>query len=415
MRHLFFNLLLFLSAISAAAQGLTIERCYELSEAHYPTAAERGLIARSAEYSLKNAVQGYLPSLSLSAKATYQSDVTSIPAAMAPQGYKGLTRDQYQITAEANQAIWDGGVVRAQKLGIKSGEIADQRNLDVELYALRERVAGLFFGILLLDAQIEQNTLYIAELERNVEKVRQYINSGVGTSTDLDAVQVEIYSAWQKMAELESTSKAYRSMLSAFTATKVETLKNPEAPTTIDTTINRPEVLYFNAERARVDAQRKSIIAQSMPRIGLFVQGAYGNPGLNMLDGGFTPYAIGGVKVTWNATSLYSQKNDLAKLEIKKSTIEAREQAFLFNTSLTVTEQNAAIEKAEKQMEQDSKIIAMRENIYRAALASLEGGTMSTLDMMREATALETARVAKLIHSIEFLQSHYMLKNTTNN
>lgn len=52
--------------------------------------------------------KGYLPQFALSAKASYQSDVTEIPVKLPGVDLKGLSKDQYQVMLELQQKIWDG-------------------------------------------------------------------------------------------------------------------------------------------------------------------------------------------------------------------------------------------------------------------------------------------------------------------
>ena len=44
--------------------------------------------------------------------------------------------------------------------------------------------------------------------------------------------------------------------------------------------------------------QEKALNVRHLPQFGLYVQGAYGNPGLNMLKNEFSPYYIAGVRTT---------------------------------------------------------------------------------------------------------------------
>ena len=59
------------------------------------------------------------------------------------------------------------------------------------MYALTDRVNQLFFGILLLDEQLKQNSLLQEDLGRIHKQVADYIANGIATPSDLDAVSVE--------------------------------------------------------------------------------------------------------------------------------------------------------------------------------------------------------------------------------
>ena len=201
--------------LPAQAQ-LTIDACQQKAQANYPLVAQYGLIRQSEQYDLENADKGYLPQLSLSAKASYQTDVTKIPFSLPGIDIPTLSKDQYQVVAEVNQVIWDGGNIRAKKQNVKASAEVDLQQQQVDMYAIRERVNSLFFGILLTEEQLELNRLYDEELERNYRKISNFIENGVANQADLDAVQVEQLSNRQQRVSLEATNRAYRQMLGAF-------------------------------------------------------------------------------------------------------------------------------------------------------------------------------------------------------
>ena len=172
--------------LPAQAQ-LTIDACQQKAQANYPLVAQYGLIRQSEQYDLENANKGYLPQLSLSAKASYQTDVTKIPFSLPGIDIPTLSKDQYQVVAEVNQVIWDGGNIRAKKQNVKASAEVDLQQQQVDMYAIRERVNSLFFGILLTEEQLELNRLYDEELERNYRKISSFIENGVANQADLDA------------------------------------------------------------------------------------------------------------------------------------------------------------------------------------------------------------------------------------
>ncbi|MDD4032709.1 MAG: TolC family protein, partial [Bacteroidales bacterium] len=116
---------------------LTLEACQEKARLNYPLIKQYGLIEEAEEYNLSNASRGYLPQISLSAKVTYQSEVTEIPVSMP--GVEGLNKGQYQAVAEVNQILWDGGVIQAQKKLTKTSTEVDKQKTEVDLFALRDR------------------------------------------------------------------------------------------------------------------------------------------------------------------------------------------------------------------------------------------------------------------------------------
>lgn len=118
---------------------------------------------------------------------------------------------------EVQQTLWDGGDIRSRKRLTRAASEVELEKQHVDMYALTDRVNQLFFGILLLDEQLKQNSLLQEDLGRTHKQVADYIANGIATPSDLDAVSVEQLNTRQHRVELETTRRAYLSMLAAFT------------------------------------------------------------------------------------------------------------------------------------------------------------------------------------------------------
>lgn len=406
-------LLLFLP-VFAFGQGLTLENCQEKAKANYPLVKQYGLIEQTNQYNISNANKGYLPQLSLSARATYQSDVISINL-----NGKQLNqdKDQYQAMLEASQLIWDGGIISAQKKITKASTDVDKQKLEVDLFNLNERVNQLFFGILLLDEQIKQTVTLQDELDVNYKRVLSYKQNGVANQSDLDAIKVEQINANQRATELKSTQKAYKLMLGALIGTPIkEKLVKPEISLTVldDSTNNRPELKLFDAQNSLFESQKSLLHAGNLPKIGLFGQLGYGKPGLNMLNNGFSDFYLGGIRLSWNFSGLYTQKDNIEKLELNKKMVDAQKETFLFNIDLKNKQQQTEIEKLQNTLSNDDEIIRLRGNIKKASTAKLENGTLTVTDLIRDINAENIAKQTKSLHEIQLLMTIYQLKNNIN-
>lgn len=428
-KQILFALLTFACQFSLHGQILTIETCQEKSRANYPLVNQYGLIDQTAQYTISNANKGYLPQVSLSARATYQSDVTEIPPSLGaaiskmtgkPFSFPSLSKDQYQAVVEANQVIWDGGVISAQKQITHAGTEVEKKKLDVDLYALNERVNQLFFGILLLNEQLKQNNILQSELQTNYDRVKAYVQNGVANQTDLDALRVEQLNANQRETEIKCTRKSYWVVLSAFTGLKIDENTELSKPVIMLNVLNnainhRPELGLFEAQNKLYESQKTLLNAGNLPKIGAFLQGGYGKPGLNMFTDTFSPFYMGGLRISWNFSGLYSQKNTISKLEINKKTVDIQKETFLFNTDLKTKQQNAEIEKLQASILTDEEIIRLRGNIKKSATVKVENGTLSVTDLIREINAENQAKQLKSLHEIQLITNIYQLKNNTNN
>jgi len=405
---------------------LSIEACYEKARANYPLIRQYGLIEQARDYNLSNAAKALLPQIQLSARASYQSDVTKIPIdfsqmpipQLAEMKIPEMSRDQYGATIEVSQTLWDGGVVEAKRKIIKANADAEKADLEVSLYAVKERVNQLFFGILMCDALLEQNRLFQDELQQNLDRVTAYVKSGIAGQADIDIVKVEQLKAKQGFTQITHSRKAYLQMLAAFIGENLDehtSLHKPNATFAHATDIFRPELSYFDNKLSSLSASQTEIKADLMPKFGLFLTGGYGRPGLNMLKDGFSAYYIGGVRLSWNMSALYTFKNRQNLLNSNRNAIAIQRETFLFNTSLNKSSKENEIDKYREILKSDEEIIKLRNSVKRATESKVANGTANVTDLMREITAEALTRQDKILHEIEMLQAIYNLKYIVNN
>jgi len=393
----------------------SIEICQKKARENFPMIVQYGLIESSKDFKIENANKNYLPQVSFSVKATYQSEVTQIPVAMP--GVTPLSKDQYNAIVQIEQNIWDGGLTVSQKESTKAQTNLEKSKLDVDIYALRERVNQLFFGIILLNEQLVQIGILKNDLRRSYDQVNAFIANGIANQSDIDAIKVEQINTLQKETEILSNKEAFISMLSAMIGEKIKTEAILEKPRdlTYSNENKRPELAFFNSQSAFYDSQAGLIAAKNRMKLGAFVQAGYGKPGLNMLKNEFSPYYIAGVRLVWNLGGLYTQKNEIKMIDINKSIIESQKAIFLYNTNLKSTQQEVAIKKTKSLMERDDELISLRESIKKAAEIKLENGTISVSELLREINLLDIVRNNRARHEIELMMAIYDYRNTINN
>ena len=415
-----------LQGIAKGQEKITLAQCYEWARANYPQIRQYGLIGQTEQYNLSNAVKGWLPQVTVNAKATYQSDVTKLPfdadklsAVMPGLEIPALSKDQYQVVAELNQNIWDGGTIHSTRQLTKAQAAADREQLESDLYTLNDRVNQLYFGCLLQEELIRQNALLQKELQINIDRITAMMDNGVANQSDRESMEVELLNARQKEIELKASRVAFGRMLSALIGKpydKDRILVVPSIPgDPLSGDINRPELRALDAKSYLLEVQNKQITSGLMPRLGAFVQGGYGRPGLNMLEDDFNPFYIAGVRLSWNMGKLYTLKNDRRKVTTARQQVEVQRETFLFNTSLELMQQNTEIQKISDLMKADDEIIRLRTSIKNAAEVKLANGVISVTDLIREINAEDLAKQAAAAHRIQHLNAVYNYMYTTNN
>ena len=413
---------LYLNAFVSVSQAqpvnqITLNECYLMAEHNYPLVKQRELILKTSEYTIENIQKGYLPQLNINSQATYQSAVTQIPLKLPGVNISDISKDQYKLYVELNQVLYDGGIIDQQKQLQKANEATERQKLEAELYKLKERINQLFFGILLIDGQLKQNSFLIKDLQLGLNKIQAAINNGTALKSNANVLKADLLKSTQRNIELMATRKAYTNMLSFFINKDLneKTLLVKPQPTTISQEINRPELSIYIEQNKIIDVQNSQLTARALPKLNLFFQGGVGRPALNLLNNDFDPYYIGGVRFTWSPSILYTLKKDRVLLAINKRNIDIQKETFLFNTRLVIKQQNGEINKYQELLDTDDEIISLRQQVKTASLAQLTYGVISANDYLREANAEDQARQNKILHEIQLLMSQYNQQTTTGN
>ena len=426
MKKLFLGLMMLPLMVTAQ----TLEECQQAAERNYPLIRQYGLIEKTTELTVANIQKGWLPQVSASAQATYQSDVVAFPEQMQAiyqqlgLNMKGLTKDQYSVGIDVSQTIYDGGAISSQKaVAREQGKVQAAQN-EVNIYNVRKRVNEMYFSLLMLDEQILLNHDLQELFRGNEQKLGSMVKRGTAAESDLQNVKAERLNVVQQATSLESQKRMLQRMLSTFCGIEVKEVAKPALQASTLTSpqreaVARPEMRLFDAQLNLADAQEKALNSALMPKLGLFAQGFYGYPGLNMFEDmmrrDWSLNGIIGARLTWNIGALYTRKNDKAKLQLQRDMTESNREVFLFNNNLEQIQQNEDIARFQKLMADDEEIITLRSAVRKAAESKLSHGIIDVNDLVREINAENAARVQQSMHEIEMLKQIYDNKFTTNN
>lgn len=409
-------------------QAQTLEECQRAAEQNYPLIRQYDLIEKTTNLTVANIQKGWLPQVSASAQATYQSDVVAFPDEFK-QLYqqmgldmKGLTKDQYRVAIDVNQTIYDGGAISSQKaIAREQGKVQAAQN-EVNLYNVRKRVNEMYFSLLMLDEEIVLNRDLQELLAGNERKLQAMVKGGTASESDWQSVKAERLNVVQQATSLESQKRMLTVMLSTFCGIEVKNVQKPVAKaedSRLTADNHRPELRVLDAQIGLLQAQEKALNAAIMPKLGVFAQGYYGYPGLNMFEDmmshDWSLNGIIGARLTWNIGALYTRKNNKAKLQLQRDLTETSREVFLFNNNLEQIQQNEEIIRYKKLMADDEEIIALRSAVRKASESKLSHGIIDVNDLVREINQENAARVQHSIHEIEMLKQIYDNKFTTNN
>jgi len=380
---------------------ITLDYCLEKTELNHPRAGNSDNISGIASNRIQNARNMNLPQMELNGKASYQSDVISIdipfPGFIAPVS----PRDQYKVSLDITQSIYDGGYSKNRQNAELLTEELDKSQLEMDIRTTKMQVKDLFYSILLLQKNLEITDISISQLNENRAVIETGIKNGTLLKTDLDLLDVEIIKIKQSKSELENARIAGLQILSRRTGEEIgpESVLQPTAyePVKSDS-IQRMEQLFFDLQSRQLEQNKALLKTRTMPKLYAFGQFGYGNPALNMLKDQFETYYIVGAGLKWTIWDWKSNSRDREVLGLQQSIVQSRKDQFESEINTALISQKARIKNHEENLTAFENILERRSRISDNAKTQLGQGVIKTLDYI---TVLNQETLARIQYESE--------------
>ena len=418
------TIILLLAAIHLSAQKtLTIDQCYTLARNNYPLLKQRDLIQKTKDYTVQNAWRGYIPQLIVSGQATYQSETTNFKdvfgnsSIQLPIQFPVYSKDQYRLTGEVNQTIFDGEASKFKKENALTQAAISEQSLEVNLYALRDRVDQVYFGVLLIDQQLLLNSIQQNDIQNGIDKTTALVNNGTAYRSSVDELKAQLMQIQQSKVELNNSRTSFMRVLGLLINQPLDettVLESPKTPT-LSSDIKRPELTLYDLQKKTYDVQSKQLETGLMPLINAYFDGSYGRPTLNTVSNEFGPYWIAGIKFNWSLTALYTWKNNRHIYSLNQNDLDIQKETFLYNTKISMAQEDQDIRKYNELVANDQKIVDLRVSVKTASDAQLQNGIITGHDYITQVDAEAQARLNLVLHQVQLLQAQYKHLNTSGN
>ena len=397
------------------AGQLTLYDCYDKAVKTHPV--QREYRDRRLIYNLnvRNLNTGWLPSLEADASATYLSDVAkfdrilgSLPVQIPTNSLPAMPHDQYKMTVQFYQTVYDGGSIGAGKKVEKASLEADLLALDSEIYKIRDQVNHAYFGLLNLQKQSELASIYYDEIQERRAALSSRVKNGVVLQSNLDILDAELLKISQQIAELDIRQIKARNILAQLIGENAENadVSLPEIPAPPESHITRPEIKWFEQQRAVLDMKKEAIKSQNLPKAFVFGTYGYGQPpGSDFFTNHFKTYYTVGAAVSWNFFNWNNSKRNRQILNARQNMITAREDNFIKQTQIALQNYRAEIDRYKVLQEGDKNLISLREKIKQTAASQLNNGIITSTEFLTELDAEHEARINYELHKIQWIQA----------
>lgn len=404
MKRAFLLIGLLLSLGAAAQERLTLEACYHLAEKAYPLSRQTGLLAQKSKHELAEIKKGALPHLDLNGRATWQSEVIKIPLEIPGTNIEHPNKDQYQATVDVEQLIYNGSSI-SKRISLKEAETeTDKQQVEVSLYALKNRVNQYFFNALLLQEQTDMLEAKLTQLEARLGEVASAVKFGTVLPSEKEVLQAEILLARQEIVSIKKDKETALNQLSALIFTEIDAaarLEKPQTSVSPPVVSPRPELKYYDLMREEITQRQKLIGTENYPRLSGFAQAGYGKPGLNMLNKDFTDFYMLGIRLKWNLFDWGSTRDKKQALEVSKEMVAIEKETFLLNNNIELQQAFNEIDKYRALLEADQEIVDIRKSIVASSQSQLQNGVITASEFLTEFNKLYSAGINQKLHELQ--------------
>jgi outer membrane protein TolC len=394
-----------------AQRILTLKDCYDHAMTSNALAGEKTGYSDISKLKDENLVRGWLPTLDANGSLVYNSSVIdlsgvlgSLPIPGIANAIKPLPHEQYKITLDINQVIYDGGAIKGARELEKADLSVNQKQTETDLYKLRAEINNYYFNLLLLAKQKELLDTYLEIIEKQISSMQSGINNGVILKSDIDILTSEKINIEQELAENEIRKTSFIKILSILTGLEIDSATMfiiPMSKDEFSNELQRPELQLFDLRSEQLGAGLKVIESSRMPKAFGFATFGYGNPpGSNFFKNEFAPYYVVGATVKWNIFDWNRSKNEKQVISFQQSIIENRKKDLTDNLNRLLVSKNAEIISIKDLIDRDNELIALRKKITASSKSQYQNGTVTATEYLNQLNSERQALINNEIHKI---------------
>jgi outer membrane protein TolC len=386
---------------------LTLKECYDLAAAASALAGEKDSYTNISGIRDNNLSKGWLPTLDANASAAYNSDVVDFKNAAIPglaNVLNTMPHEQYKITLDINQVIYDGGAIKSARAIEKTDLSINKKQTETDLYKLRNQINTYYFNILLLDRQRELLSNYHNLLRKRISSLQSALNNGAALRSDIDVLASEQIKIEQQLNENRLHKSSLNKILSDLTGTSVDDstrliLANQKTEMTNE--LLRPELQIFDLRKDQLTAGLKAVQSKRMPKAFGFATLGYGNPpGNDFFNNTFDTYYIVGAGIKWNIFDWNKARNEKQIITLQQGIIDKRKNDLADNLTRLLESKNAEIKSLESMIQTDSALIKLRKRITLSAESQYQNNIITATEYLNEMNSEQQAMINHEIHKI---------------
>jgi outer membrane protein TolC len=402
------------------AAEITLDSCQSMARINHPLLRQAAILDQISELRQQNIETLNLPQFDLTARASWQSDVTKLALKMPGfAGPKPLSKDQYKTYIDIKQRIYDGGFAKKSKELEEADRLVSTQQNEIELYKIKETVNTLYFNALIIQKNLTILNLKKEILNEQIKSIRSGVENGVSLPNNLDQLIGEKLLTEQQEIELKSANSTTIGLMEIITGvsfTDQTTFAEPPLiGTVVNDELNRPEILLFTLQQSKLEKSEQVIRNTRNPFIYAFGQGGYGRPGFNMLENNFADFYLVGAGLSWNIWDWHKNRRDRSVIKLQKDLISSNLDNFTRSIQMALKQEENNASKITALISTDEKLVIIKEQITKRSSVALKNGMITSADFIRDLNAALQAKANLETHKIQLDQTMINYKTIKGN
>jgi outer membrane protein TolC len=399
---------------------LDLQYCYSKARELSPLKKQELLNKSIHELNHRNSGSSYMPKLFINGKASYQSEVITIPGLSLVPEFPVIPKEQFNVSINLHQNIYDGGLAKHSKQIDESQLLMAEMDLETQLYNLNETINSIYYAILNLQEGLKILNKTLENLNNQEKLIESRVKNGVILESNLFNIEKQILTIEQEIISAESDRNVMYTMLSEWIGQQVTDntlLLLPEFPGMDQPlTINRPEMGLFESQKNLLDAKYGISNINRTPKVWAFAQGGIGQPNpMNFFEVDPETYYIFGIQLNWDIYDWGQTSRQKQVFKMQKAIVDTKQEDFERNLNIAMIKEYQEIDKLKEILYKDDQIIELQERIVKAAFSEFENGVITSTEYLTELNTLIQAQIKRAQHELSLSYTYANIYTSTGN
>ena len=401
------------------AQKITLEYCLQKAAETSPLAMQKLHYQTIEELNSKNISNTYLPSVFINGQASYQSDVFSFPNNPLFDS-PIIPKDQYKLTLDVTQKIYDGGMAKNQRLAESAKVLADAQASEIDIYEIKTTVTSLYFSALMYQENIQILKNLLTALTDQQKMIDAQVAGGVVLKSAANEFRKQILTTEQQVLSASMDQRALLDMLGKWIGEEITASDALEFPAEefefAQLTNNRPELRLLDSQHAYMESMKNVVGVKRQPMLMAMAQAGIGQPNTyNFLETDFSDFYFVGLKLSWQILDFGTVKNEKSVLATNQAIAMANKQYFEKSIDIGLTKELAEVNKLKALLLKDDEIVSVQTDIVASAYSQLQNGVITPTEYLLQLNAKTQAELSRQLHAIQARQAEYNCLKITGN